>query len=232
SYDNVRKTVTFLLSVNFAEIVILLFGMVVSYLLLRYINPYAAGLPVITAVQILLINTVCDGIPGFFLAFEKSEAGIMKRKPLGKGAGIFANGLGWRIAQRSITFTILTLIAYSIGATVQLAGRAPSHEVGVTMAFAVLAWASIINIFTIRSTESIFKIGFMSNKGVFFAALGTSAFTALVLLAPPLGSLFNVVPNLSLQHWGIMIGLASMQLFVMELIKFGSSGNIVESQKK
>ncbi|MCL2492590.1 MAG: cation-translocating P-type ATPase [Clostridiales bacterium] len=219
SYDNVRKIVSFLLSVNFAEIAILLLGMVVSFVLLG--TAEGAGLPPITALQILLINTVCDGIPGFFLAFEKTEEGIMKRKPLSKGAGIFAAGFGWRIAQRSVMFVIFTLAAYTIGAAVRLSPAVtPSHTVGVTMAFAVLAWASIINIFNVRSTtESIFKIGFLSNKGVFFAAMGTIAFTAAVLLAPPIASVFEVDYSLSGWHWVIMIMFAALQLFVVELIK-------------
>ena len=219
SYNNVRKIVTFLLSVNFAEIIILLLGMAVSFLVLG--AAYGAGLPPITAVQILLINTVCDGIPGFFIAFEQKEPGVMKRKPLSKKAGIFADGLGWRIALRTLVFTVLTLGAYTIGAGVQLVSSIqPSHPVGVTMAFAVLAWASIINIFSLRSAESILKVGFMSNKGIFYAAMGTIAFTALVLLAPPLARLFDVTYGLSWLHWAIMIALASMQLLIMETQKY------------
>ncbi|MCL2884696.1 MAG: cation-transporting P-type ATPase, partial [Oscillospiraceae bacterium] len=224
SYDNIRKIIAFLLSVNFAEIAILLLGMVLSFLLLGGVGGASvhAGLPPLTALQILLINTVCDGIPGFFIAFEKPEAGIMKRKPLRKGAGIFAEGLGWRIVQRSVLFTLLTLAAYTIGAAVRLSpGVPPSHSVGVTMAFAVLAWASIINIFNSRSsTQSIFKLGFLSNKGVFFAAMGTILVTALVLLVPPLERLFDIDMGLSWVHWVVMIGLASLQLVLVEIRKW------------
>jgi magnesium-transporting ATPase (P-type) len=222
SYDNVRKIVTFLLSVNFAEIIILLLGMVVSFALLA--PGYGAGIPPITALQILLINVVCDGIPGFFIAYEKSEPDIMKRKPLSRGAGIFAGGLGWSIALRSLSFTILTLTAYAIGAGVQLVPYvAPSHNVGVTMAFAVLAWASILNIFTVRSTESVFKGGFVANKGILFASIGTFVFTALVLLVPPLAHLFDVYYPLSWLHWIIMIVLAFLHLFIVEIQKFIAS---------
>ena len=75
----------------------------------------------ITALQILLINVVSDGIPGFFIAFEPAESGVMRRKPLGKGAGIFAGGLGARIAMRSVVFSVLTLSANAMGARVQFA---------------------------------------------------------------------------------------------------------------
>ena len=221
SFDNIRKTICFLLSVNFAEIFILLSGMALSFFLLR--EGDGAGLPVITALQILLINVVSDGIPGFFLAFEPAESGVMKRKPLGKGAGIFAGGLGSRIAMRSVTFSLLTLSAYAIGARVQLVPSFdPGHAVGVTMAFAVLSWASVMNIFTIRSTDSIFKTGLLSNKGILFAALGTMSFTAAVLLVPPLAQVFNAIPGLGWQYWLVMFALAFMQVIIMEVLKFFS----------
>jgi len=215
SFDNIRKTVCFLLSVNFAEIFVLLTGMALSFLLL------GDGRPVITALQILLINVVSDGIPGFFLAFEPAEAGVMKRKPLGKSAGIFAGGLGARIAMRSVTFSVLTLSAYAIGASVQVVPFIePGHAVGVTMAFAVLSWASVLNIFTIRSSESIFKTSLMSNRGIFLAAFSTISFTAIILLVPPLARVFDVHYGLSWQYWLIMGGMALMQVVIVETIKF------------
>jgi len=219
SFDNIRKTICFLLSVNFAEIFILLSGMALSFALLGR-GDASAGLPVITALQILLVNVVSDGIPGFFLAFELAEADVMKRKPLGKSAGIFAGGLGARIAMRSVTFSILTLGAYAIGATIQLAPAVePGHAVGVTMAFAVLSWSSVLNIFTLRSSESIFKTGIISNRGLFLAALSTMAFTAIVLQVPLLARVFNAQHGLPWQHWAIMAALALMQVVVMEILK-------------
>ena len=225
SFDNIRKTILFLLSVNFAEIFILLSGMALSFFLL------GDGRPVITALQILIINVVSDGIPGFFLAFEPAESGVMKRKPLGKGAGIFANGLGTRIAMRSVIFSILTLGAYTIGASVQIVpyidpremldhGVYLGHYVGVTMAFVVLSWASVLNIFTVRSSEGIFKIGFMSNIGTLFAALSTIAFTAVILLVSPLAEIFGARSDLSWHYWLLMGGIALMQPVIMETIKF------------
>lgn len=61
AYDNIRKTVHFLLSVNFAEILVMLIGVLLGW-----------GAP-ITSVQLLFINVVSDGIPGFFISREKAE---------------------------------------------------------------------------------------------------------------------------------------------------------------
>jgi len=209
AYDNIRKTVYFLLSVNFAQIFIMLSGMIVW------------GYAPIVAVQILLINVVSDGIPGFFLAFEKAEEGVMKRKPLPKNAGIFANQLGFKIAQRSATFAILTLLAFYIGSNVQVGSQIPSNAVGVSMAFITLSWASVINIFNIRSEKSIFKIGFLSNRAVFLAALASMTITAIVGLVPFIANVFQVVP-LDIEHWLIVAGLSAMQLVSCEIIKLFS----------
>ena len=219
AFDNIRKTICFLLGVNFAEIFILLVGMGVSFMLIGAGNA-GAGLPIITALQILFINVVSDGIPGFFLAFEKPEKGVMKRKPLGKYAGIFAGGLARRIAMRSVMFSAITIGAYAIGASVQLTDSiTPDHTVGITMAFAVLSLASILDIFTVRRDESIFKSNPFANKGLTFAALGTIAATVVVLLTPALAEMFDARHDLSLVHWAIMAGLALGHVGMVEVSK-------------
>ena len=207
AYDNIRKTVYFLLSVNFAQIFIMLSGMIIW------------GYAPIIAVQILLINVISDGLPGFFLAFEKAEKGIMGRKPLPKNAGIFADHLGFRIAQRAATFFFLTMTAFFIGRFIEIVPHVtPSPEIGISMAFITLSWASVINIFNVRSSESIFKIGFFSNKGIFISSIASIGITVAVALVPFLASIFHVVP-LSLYHWLIVIGLASLQLITCEIQK-------------
>ena len=67
--DNIRKVITYFLSDSFSEVILI--G--VSLL---------AGLPLpITAVQILWINLVEDGLPDLALSFVPKEKDIMKRKP-------------------------------------------------------------------------------------------------------------------------------------------------------
>jgi len=214
SYDNIRKTIAFLLSVNFAEIFILLAGMLI------------VGVSPLLALQILLINVVSDGIPGFFMAFEKPEAGVMKRKPLSKNAGIFTAGLGTTIARGAISFSLLTLGAFLLGAYVL---PAPSgfiaspngayYGIGITMAFVVLSWASVINIFNVRNAQSIFRDSPFNNRGMFFAAIGTIVFTLVVALVPPIAQIFDVQTGLSWIHWVVMVGFAALQLVFGEVYK-------------
>ena len=208
SYDNIRKIIQFLLGVNFAEIFILLFGMIAF----RQVT--------ITAMQILIINVVYDGLPGFFLTFEKAEPGVMKRKPLPKGSGVFAGRVGFFIAARAATFSILTLTAFVLGSYVNISPNFdPSYAIGTTMAFMVLGWASCIDIFNTRTSLSIFKAGFLTNKGIFLTVVISIALSVLVALWEPTQAIFGVV-NVSGTHWLIIVGLAVMQVVMVEIIKF------------
>ncbi|MCL2628638.1 MAG: cation-translocating P-type ATPase [Oscillospiraceae bacterium] len=214
AFDNIRKTIAFLLSVNFAEIFILLTGMLIF------------GVSPLLALQILLINVVSDGIPGFFLAFEKPEHGVMKRAPLRKTAGIFSAGLGIKIARGSVCFAVLTLCAFLLGSYILPAPEGIAagytgafYDVGISMAFIVLSWASVINIFNVRSAQSIFKNSPLKNKGLFIAAVGTILVTLVVALVPPIAAVFDVKTGLSGLHWLIMVGLALTQLIVGEISK-------------
>ena len=207
AYDNIRKTVHFLLSVNFAEILIMLVGVLLGW-----------GAP-ITSVQLLFINVVSDGIPGFFLSREKPEGDLMHRPPLPKNANLFAAGLGGQIARKSAVFIVLTLLAFYIGRFVTLSADVPaSYETGVTMAFLVLSWASVLNIFNVRPRQPILKAGIFSNSWLAVSALMSMAVTAIVAAVPFLQPVFGLAP-LCPRHWLLAVGLAALQLVLGELLR-------------
>ena len=206
SYDNIRKIIQFLLGVNFAEIFVLLAGM----LIFQQVT--------ITALQILIINCLYDALPGFFLAYEKPEPGVMLRKPIPKGSSVFSQRVGFFIGARAITFSILTMTAYVIGSYVEIGGYLPSYALGTSMAFLTLGWASCIDIFNTRTSLSIFKAGFLTNKGVFWSVIIAIAAAALVALTPGVRDVFGVVAKSGV-HWIIVIALALLQVLLVESIK-------------
>ncbi|WP_213067038.1 cation transporting ATPase C-terminal domain-containing protein, partial [Acinetobacter baumannii] len=71
-YQNIRKAINFLLSCNISEIFIVLIAMLLGW-----------GAP-FTAVQLLFVNVVADGLPGFALGREPAEHGIMDQPPIPK----------------------------------------------------------------------------------------------------------------------------------------------------
>jgi len=206
-YQNIRKVLFSLLSCNVSEIFIVLLAVIFGW-----------GIPVV-AIQLLMINVVADGIPDLCICREP-DINAMKRKPVRKNASIFEDGLAIRIFVMASIFTVISLIGFYIGNFVTVSGNtAPSYEVGQTMAYVVIGWSSVVNIFNSRSkTESIFKLGFMSNKLLFFAILFSLGFITVTAAVPFLAKIFYCVP-LSINHWLIMIGLSIIPLIVGELQK-------------
>ncbi|WP_035054597.1 cation-translocating P-type ATPase [Carnobacterium pleistocenium] len=207
-YENIKKTVYFLLSCNISEILIMLIAVIMGW-----------GLPVI-AIQLLFVNVVADGIPGFALSKEKADPTIMDNEPTAKGESIFAKGGYRNIAIAALTFTITTLIGFYVGSFIDIDSTiSASHDVGQTMAFLILGWSSVLHIFNARSKESIFKVGITSNMNLFWLAMLSIALITLVATVPFLAGIFNLVA-ISITHWIIAIGLSLTILIVVELQKF------------
>ena len=176
------------------------------------------GAPVV-AVQLLLINVVADGIPGFSLSREKADSDIMQRQPLRKEDSLFSHGLGTKILIMSALMTGITLLGFAIGNFVMVsAAVTPSYEVGVTMAFLIIGISSVLHIFNVRSNESVFKIGIASNRPLFFSALLSFGIIVALALIPPLAEIFYLVP-LDGMHWLIVVVLSVMPLVFSEIVK-------------
>jgi magnesium-transporting ATPase (P-type) len=207
-YTNIRKVLCSLVACNLSEIFTMLLG-----LLIWNEAP-------LVAIQLLFINVVADGVPDLCMCREPAELDAMKRKPVRKDESIFARGVSSRIVLYGAVFAAVSLIAFYIGAFVSINDSfMPSHAIGMTMAYVVIGWSSIVNIFNVRSfKQSIFTIGFTSNRLLFagicfsFGALGVTA------TAPGLRDVFHCVP-VSLNHWFIMIALSIVPLILGELHK-------------
>lgn len=206
AYDNIRKVVHFLLSVNFAEILVMLIGVVVGW-----------GAP-INSVQLLFINVIADGIPGFSLSREPAEANLMNRVPLKKNASLFAEGLGRKIGLTSAIFIGLTLAAFAIGRFVPLQGLAADYVRGTTMAFLVLAWSSALNIFNVRAHDSLLAKATGRNAWLNGCVALSLLVSALAVLLPFTQASFGLVP-LSPAHWLIAAVLSSLILIFGEITK-------------
>lgn len=208
-YQNIRKAINFLLSCNISEIFIVLMAMLLGW-----------GAP-FTAVQLLFVNVVADGLPGFALGREPAEHGIMDQPPIPKNEGIFARGLLQKIAINAGVFTIVTLFGYYLGSYVDTISPwvDASQHVGQTVAFLILAYSSILHVFNVRSSQSIFKVNLATNKALVEMALLALAITTAVALLPFTQELFGLV-HISLNHWFLVGILSIVPIAVNELIKF------------
>ena len=208
-YRNIRKAINFLLSCNISEIFIVLIAMLLGW-----------GAP-FTAVQLLFVNVVADGLPGFALSKEPIEKGIMDEPPIPHNEGIFARGLGKKIAINAGTFTVITLFGYYIAGFVDGVSHwvPASQEVAQTVAFLILAFSSILHVFNVRSDNSIFHVKLSRNKTLFEMAVLAILITTVIALLPVTQELFNLVP-IGLTHWALAIALSIVPIFVNEMIKF------------
>ena len=174
----------------------------------------------IVAIQLLFINVVADGVPDLCMCREPAEKDVMRQKPVRKNESIFARGVASRITLYGAVFAVVSLIGYYIGAFIALPGfTAPSHEVGRTMAYLVIGWSSVVNIFNIRSrTLSIFQVGILSNVQLFFALCFSLTILTLMPIVPIFMTIFHTVP-IAAEHWLWMILLSIPPLVAIEIHK-------------
>ena len=126
---------------------------------------------------------------------------------------MFAGGLGWDIALEGMMIGAVSLLSYVLGLT--FFGTA----VGGTMAFGVLSLSELIHAFNMRSSQSLFRIGFFSNRKMVFAFIICAALQISVMMIPPLAGIFGVA-TLTSSQWGIVWGFSLVPLVVMEIAKW------------
>ncbi len=200
-YDNIKKTVGFLLGTNIGEVLT-----VFTAMLVWRTSP-------LLAVHLLWINLVTDSLPAIALGMEPVEKDVMKRKPKPKEEGIFAYGFGLRIILLGVMFAILTLTGFMIAwkSTGDIAS-------GRTMAFIVLAVSQIVHSFNMRSDHSLFNIGVLSNKYLNGAVLVSLVLMALVVFIPPITAAFGLT-ILTNEMYLIALALALVPIPILEFAK-------------
>jgi len=201
-YGNISKAVRFLLSSNIGEILTVFVAMFVGW---------SAPLE---AIHLLWINLVTDALPAIALGFEPAPADIMEQKPIGRGAGLFADGAGVAVALEGIMIGTLTLVSFSFGMYVF-----GDYAVAQTMAFCVLSLSQLVHAYNMRSSRSVFHIGIFRNKRLNVSFVICVALQVSVVACAPLRSIFRVAA-LSGVQWGIVFLLSLLPLALVEMQKF------------
>lgn len=208
-YDNIKKSIHFLLSSNIGEIITILIAII-----------YGLPSPLLP-VQLLWVNLVTDSLPAISLGMEPPDSDIMKRKPISSKKGLFADGLVYKILFEGIMVGSLALCAFVIGYRFfdKISPNSLQEPlVGRTMAFTVLSLSQLFHSFNMRSAKSIAKIGFFSNPTLLLS-FGICAFLQVaVVMYPPLSLIFKVVPLNGIQ-WGIVTLLSFLPIVFVELQK-------------
>jgi magnesium-transporting ATPase (P-type) len=203
-YGIVKKVIYFLLVCNLSEIIIMLFGQMAGW-----------GI-ILTPVMLLLINILGDGIPGINLAKEESDPSLMNNKPINRNESFFSDGLLFLILRQTVFCATAVLAGYYAGAFVNLSDTVlPSAEIGQTLAFLVCGWTSILHIFHVRSSKSVFKTPIRNN-----IPLASSAAMMILIFglmaALPIGKIFGLT-SISGTHWLIVFALSLLPTLAREI---------------
>ena len=156
-FSNIKKFVSFLLSCNIAEVLIVF----ISILL---------GLPSpLTPIQLLWLNLVTDAFPALALGVEPAEPGLMEEPPRDPKESIISGEVKTNLIMQSIYITIAVLAAYIVG----LKWIFPDSIEGAhTMVFATLITSELLRAFSVRSTKYTLKeLGFATNPNLIKAVL-------------------------------------------------------------
>ena len=198
-YDNILKTILFLLSTNLGEVILLFITSI-----------FNMGIPLLP-IHILWINLVSETFPALALSLDPAAKDVMSKSPRGKGKQFMDRGMIWRISYQGLMVTAITLTAFIIG------NNQGGEALGQTMAFASLIMAKLVHAGNLHSnTESRFKFNILDNKPLIFALLMSLVLTLAVLLISPLMTAFEFV-SMNLNQWGIIVLLALVPLVVVEL---------------
>ena len=202
-YDNIRKTIQFLLSSNVAEVLAIFTATLIGFNILK-------------PVHLLWINLITDCVPAIALGMEDKEKDIMNKAPRDAKEGIFSNHMWLDIILQGLIIASLTLLAYLLGCYL-----GPTHQFafiqsndGMTLAFLTLSLVEIFHSFNLRSRrKSIFTIK-KQNKILWLAALGALVLTTLVIYLP----IFDFAP-ISFIEYLVALGLSISIIPIVELIK-------------
>ena len=207
-YDNIRKTIQFLLASNMSEVV----GVFVATLM---------GFTLLNPVHLLFINLITDCFPALALGLERGEPDIMDRPPRKASDGIFAGGLGVDIAYQGVLIAVITLASYIIGHCMEAGHFAWPHGIsddGMTMAFLTMNMCEILHSFNMRSQRrSIFTLH-GHNKLLWVAMLAALALTTIVLEVPAIAEAFGFTP-VDWNEYAVALGLAILVVPIVELVK-------------
>jgi P-type Ca2+ transporter type 2C len=195
-FDNVRKFVNFLISCNIAEVLVILFGILVFNNLL------------LTAVQLLFINIVTDGLPAIALGSDPARADVLKAKPGRFQEAILTKRVWVEIFIFGFLMTVIMLLQYWYNINNE------SQMAAVSAAFTAMVIYELVRLVDIRTD---YKIRWLSNPMLTVAMAISILLQLAVLYVPFLADYFGVGP-LSMHDW-VFMAVGSVFLFVvMKLI--------------
>ena len=203
-FDNIRKTVHFLLSCNVSEVLVMLFAALL-------------GLPLpLLPIQILWMNLVTDGFPALALAVDPKAPDLMKRRPRRPEARLLDTRRLTAIGIEGLMLSAIALGAFAYS----LYGLHQEVEQARTVAFTVLVINQLVHAFNCRSDRwSLSQVGLWTNRPLLLAVTLSLGIQVSILTAPAAAAVFKVAP-LPFEDWVLMGATGILPFVVMEAVKW------------
>ena len=200
-YDNIRKTLQYLLASNTGE-------------LLLVTSSVAVGLPLpLLPVQLLWINLVTDGPPALCLAAEPIDPDVLRRPPRPVSAPLADRAFLSRILLAGVLAAAMAfgIFAYFVQAT--------TAEVARTAAFTLLVFTQLLLSLGFRSeTQSLWKLPLTRNWKLLAVIAVSIGFQVLATQSALIGGWLKIEP-LSLPTLLVLLALAAVPLVGLEVAK-------------
>ena len=221
-YENIRKSVLFLLSSNLGEILTMLLTII-------------AGLPApLKAGFILWINLITDSLPALALGVDENDTeSLMREPPRKKEDSLFAKGglmcvICYGLVIGGISLAAFLKVPYdrivAEGLPLSLHNILEGLKISAvlaraqTHAFTVLGMSQLFHAVGMRDVNrSVFRMDHRSNPQMLLALAVGFFLQALVTEFPPLITLFGTV-RLSSAEWLRLTALSATPLVVHELL--------------
>ena len=203
-FDNIRKFVVYLLACNLGEV----FAIFVP-ILMNLRSP-------LSAVQILLVNLVTDGLPALALGVDVPEPDVMRRRPRDPKVGIVSSYHLGVIGFNALFTTISVLTAYLVGLAMD---PDDEHQAAMTMAFATLAIGELWRAYSFRSEKwNFWQMDPRTNPKLLGALVLSGGIVLATMLVGPLRGLFGN-KALSGQEWAVAMACSLIPFAAYEVWK-------------
>ncbi|OOM74276.1 calcium-transporting ATPase 1 [Clostridium puniceum] len=202
-YNNIRKSIMFLLSCNLGEIVALFIAILFNF------NP-----PLLP-IHILWVNLITDSFPALSLGVDPKDSEVMTHLPRDPKESLFSGNMGMFLALNGTLIGAATLTAFKIGESLYMNSLVHAQ----TLAFVVLSFSQLFFSLSMRSREkSIFKLGLFTNKYLMSSILLGIIIQILIIIIPFFSQVFNLF-MLNLRDWIIVLCISLVPFIINELFK-------------
>jgi len=202
-FNNIKKSIIFLLSCNLGEIIALFFA-----ILFNWATP-------LLPIHILWVNLITDSFPALSLGVDPGDHGVMDANPRNPKESLFAGRMGKLLLINGALIGITTLVAFKLGE--KLYPESLIHA--QTMAFVVLSVSQLFYSLSMRNeTKSLFQVGVFKNKWLIGSIVLGIGLQFIIITVPVLASTFKVYA-LTLSDWGIVFLLSLVPFIINEIIK-------------